>query len=230
MSKINLSPSTISLFLKCPHCFWLKINKKIKLPEPPTSSLPLGMDSIIKIYYDSCRQQGLLPDELKGKVRGRLIPDQKLLNGWRNWRTGLRFTDQELQAGLMGALDDCLIDGDVYIPVDYKTRGYSLKENTTSYYIDQLNFYCFLLEENGYKTNSLAYLVFYISHKMPQHGMVNFSIDVKPIKTDIDRAYNIFKNAVKCLRNPLPPFTEFCNYCGWYRTQNDLLSEKDLFD
>jgi hypothetical protein len=187
------------------------------------------MDLIIKDYFDIFRKKDELPDELKSKVKGVLIKDQNLLNKWRNWRTGLSFIDKDLNAKLFGALDDCLVDNDFYMPLDYKTRGFGLKENTVGFYINQLSFYSLLLEKNGYKTNNLSYLVFYMPDRILEHKQVRFNIEVKPVKTDINLAYKLFKEAVETLRGPLPPFEESCQYCQWYKRQESVVSEKDLF-
>src|SRR3989344_6997509 len=155
---IKLSPSTISLFMECPRCFWLQFNKNIHRPRGIFPSLPGGMDGVIKKYYDSYRRQGRLPPEVNGKLTGKLLDDEKLLKSWQsNWE-GIKYFDKDLNALMKGVLDDCLVDGDIYIPLDYKTRGYDLKEDSTSYYQHQLDIYCYLLDKNGYKTANYAYL------------------------------------------------------------------------
>ena len=63
------------------------------------------MDGIIKKYFDRYRTTGQLPPELRGKVKGKLFSDQAVLNGWRNWRKGLRYKDKKTGVSLMGALD-----------------------------------------------------------------------------------------------------------------------------
>lgn len=76
---IRLSPSTSNLFNDCPRCFWLHINKKIHWPRDIFSSLPSGMDDVIKVYYDRYRTEGVLPPEIEGKVKGNLMPNKKLM-------------------------------------------------------------------------------------------------------------------------------------------------------
>lgn len=127
---IEVSPTILSVFLECPRCFWLLMNHNLRRPTGPVSTLPRGMDGLIKKYFDSFRAKGCLPPEIEGKVRGHLIGDQELLDEWRNWRKGLRFEDRSLGVLLRGALDECLVDEELYIPVDYKTRGYALKKDT----------------------------------------------------------------------------------------------------
>lgn len=87
MSKtIYLSPSKLTLFEECPLCFWLYMVKGIRRPEGPSSTLPRGMDNLIKEYFDRYRKIGEMPPEIKGKVQGKLLEDQELLNEWENYQ------------------------------------------------------------------------------------------------------------------------------------------------
>ena len=214
---IKLSPSTISLYMECPRCFWLQFNKNIHRPRGIFPSLPGGMDGVIKKYYDKYRRQGKLPPEIEGKVIGKLFDDEKLLKSWQsNWE-GLTYEDKELDAVLKGVLDDCLVDDGVYIPLDYKTRGYELKEDTSSYYQHQLDIYCYLLMKNGYKTASFAYLVYYFPRQVAENGRVDFEVEPKKLETDITRAEKLFKDAVECLKGQEPKrHSDFaCEFCNW---------------
>ena len=216
MKPITLSYSSLSLFQECPRCFWLEKIRRISRPETIFPSLPGGMDGVIKKYFDRFRTTGQLPPELKGRVKGRLFPDQQLLDGWRDWRRGLRLTDKETGATLMGALDDCLEHDGCYMPLDYKTRGYPAKENTSSYYQDQLNIYTLLLQENGYQPNKLAYLVFYHPLEQGDGGRITFHMHPVSMKTDPDRALSLFRSAVSLLRsNTCPPASRECGFCAW---------------
>ncbi len=216
-SLIKLSPSTISLFMECPRCFWLQFNKNIHRPRGIFPSLPGGMDGVIKKYYDSYRKTGKLPPEIEGKVTGKLFDDEKLLKSWQsNWE-GLTYQDKELDAVLKGVLDDCLVENDLYIPLDYKTRGYELKEDTSSYYQHQLDMYCFLLVKNGYKAASFAYLVYYYPREVKENGRVEFEVEPKKLDTDIQRAEKLFQDAVACLKGPEPKHhsDSVCEFCNW---------------
>ena len=214
-NKIKLSPSTISLFMECPRCFWLQFNKNIHRPRGIFPSLPGGMDGVIKKYYDSYRRLGKLPPEVDGKLTGKLLADEKLLKSWQSNWVGIKYMDKELNALLKGVLDDCLVDGDTYIPLDYKTRGYDLKEDSTSYYQHQLDIYCYLLAKNGYKTSNFAYLVYYYPRLVRENGQVEFNVEPKKVVTDIRHAEKLFKDAVLCLRGPEPQTHSECEYCSW---------------
>lgn len=149
------------------------------------------MDQVIKAYFDLYRRQNRLPPEMEGKLPGRLLPDQELLNRWRRWTGpssavggkttgGLWYRNKNLGADLVGLLDDCLVDsasgGEIYIPLDYKTRGYPPKENTSGYYQTQLDLYTLLLAENGHKTDKIAYLVYYWPLTIPMTATAAYSI------------------------------------------------------
>jgi len=214
---IYLSPSKLNLFQECPLCFWLHMVKGIHRPEGPFSSLPGGMDGLIKKYFDKYRGLNKMPPELEGKVQGRLLSDQDLLKEWRSVskNSAPKYFDKELNACLFGALDECFVDGDYYIPVDYKTRGYDLKEDSTSFYQTQLDCYTFLLEAEGYKHLSFGYLVYYIPTEVGENGRVQFKVEAHKLETNPLRGYEVFREAVKCVRGSQPISHSQCKFCSW---------------
>jgi len=172
------------------------------------------MDFVIKKYFDQYR--GKLPPDLRGQVDGILMPDLALMNKWRDWRTGLRYTREDLDAELFGALDDCLVDGEYYIPLDYKTRGYPPNEgDSEKYYQTQLDAYSLMLSENQYETKDHAYLVYYYPEEVRSDGVVIFNIKPVKVGTDINRARNLFEDAVEALRGPMPEHHSECEHCNW---------------
>lgn len=212
---LQLSPSKLNLFLECPLCFWLSEVKGIHRPEGIQSTLPRGMDILIKKYFDKYRAKNELPPELSGKVEGKPLTDLALLRKWRYWKTGLRYEDKTLNATLYGALDECFVKENCYIPVDYKTRGFDLKEDPAKYYQTQLDCYTFLLEINGFKHLSFGYLIFYIPKEIKKEGVVRFTIEPKKIKTNPKAGLEVFKKAVKLLRGPQPKSHSECQFCAW---------------
>ena len=226
MKSYFLSPSSLNIFVECPRCFWLKINEKLSRPEQPFSTLPRRMDLLIKAYFDTYRSEKKLPPELVGKVKGELFSALELLNKWRNWQTGLRFRDETSGGSVLcGALDDCLVDGGFHIPIDYKTRGFDLKEDSTSYYLNQISFYNLLLEKNGYKITSFGYLVFYILKGLTEFGQGKFEVSIVKINTDTNKAYSIFKEAIEVLNGPLPSMNTKCTFCQWAKNTSQLNPE-----
>lgn len=180
---------------------------------------------MIKNYYDKYRGTDDLPPEISGVVKGRLMPDQPLMDKWRNWRTGLEYIDKKRKAKLFGALDDCVIEGNAYIPLDYKTRGYPPKEGDSKrYYGNQLNCYTLMLKENGYKIADYGYLVYYYPKSVRKKGIVNFN--VKPVKIEVnaEEGRKTFEAALDLLAGPEPKEHSDCEYCSW---SSQLLEEFD---
>ncbi len=219
---IRLSPSSLNLFLECPRCFYLEQKEGLKRPRGPFPSLPGGMDIAIKKYFDRYRLRGSMPLEIKGKVDGELFPDSEVLDKWRNWRTGLRYDNQELGAALVGALDDCLVHEGRYIPMDYKTRGFDVKEGGESFYQNQLDCYTLLLEANDLPAAGFAYLIYYIPREVGEGGMVRFSVEPHKVATNAARALKVFRDAVSFLRGPLPTECRtVCEFCRWGTANGD---------
>jgi CRISPR/Cas system-associated exonuclease Cas4 (RecB family) len=222
MKEIRLSPSSLNLFLECPRCFWLQLNEGIHRPRGIFPSLPGGMDLVIKDYFDKYREKGELPPEIQGKIEGKLLHDHKLLNKWRNWRTGMEYKDEDLNVVLFGALDDCLESNGKYMPLDYKTRGFAPKEgDSEKYYGNQLDCYALLLEGNGYPVGNYGYLVYYYPEHVEENGTLIFSVEPIQLKIDPNRAKKTLKDAMKLLNGPIPPHHSECEYCIWGRNNGD---------
>lgn len=217
IKSIQLSPSTLSLFLECPKCFWFQKIKGIHRP-PSILALQSNFDRVLKSYFDEYRVKEQLPPELKNKVEGELFKDVGLLEKWRNaLRPALRYQHPEYSNFILaGGIDDCLFDGKYYIPLDFKTTGSSsFEENSEKYYQHQLDIYNFLLEENGYPTKGLAYLIYYKPEKVIDEGVIKFQIVVKKMSTDSKRAKKLFEDAIEILQGPLPKSHSECKFCSW---------------
>lgn len=241
--EIRLSPSALNVFLECQKCFWLEQAKGIHRPRGIFPSLPGGMDILIKKYFDKYRALGKLPPEIDGQVDCELFLDQELLNKWRSWRSGLVFKDSETGATLSGMLDDLGVKsasvkpkksdsqtlfgsasatGGEFVPLDYKTRGFDLKEDSADYYRNQLNCYGLLLRENGMKLAGHAYLLYYIPKELTSGGIVRFDVIPKRVEINPDDALKVFREAVGLIKGPMPARHSECEYCSW---GNDFLVE-----
>lgn len=211
----KLSPSSLSLLKDCPRCFWLHFNKNIKRPDSIFPSLPAGMDRILKAHFDSFMERGMLPPELE-KLNGevKLFDDKGLLKEWRNNLKGIRWTDENGNI-FRGAVDNILQKGKKLIVLDYKTRGYPIKEDTSAHYQDQLDIYNFLLRKNGYKTENYSYLLFYHPSKINGNGDVIFNTDLIKMEISINNAELIFTEALSVLQGKLPEANENCEFCKW---------------
>lgn len=210
----KFSPSSLSLLEDCPRCFWLQFNKDIKRPAGIFPSLPSGMDKILKAHFDSFRDRGALPPELQELNGDVELFNDEILNVWRNNRKGIQWTDE--QGNLFkGAVDNILKNGSKLIVLDYKTRGYPLKEDTAAHYQNQLDIYNFLLRKNGYETADYGYLLFYHPAKVDEKGDVVFNIDLIKMEISVKNAERVFKHALEVLNGKMPSPKDHCEFCKW---------------
>src|SRR3989338_4487767 len=193
MPPYKFSATGMSLLDDCPRCFWLHFKKDIKRPAGIFPSLPSGMDRILKAHFDSFRDRGELPpelEELNGNVK--LFDNVELLDIWRNNFKGVQWTDKKGNL-FKGAIDNILVKEKKLIVLDYKTRGYPLKEDTAEHYQGQLDIYNLLLRKNNYETEDYSYLLFYHPDKVNEKGNVVFNTNLIKMKISIKNAENIFK-------------------------------------
>ena len=220
MKPIQLSPNSLNLYLECPHCFWLDKNMGIKRPPPYPYALNSAVDSLLKDEFDTYSAKNLPHPMLKdNNIDARLFSNQKLLNQWRNNFAGIRFFDPDLQATLFGAVDDVLeFDGGAIAPLDYKSTG-SSAANVYDRFQLQLDTYTFLMEKNGFKTTRKGYLAFYIVDK--SRGFIDrlpFRKEMVQIETNPSDIYEIFKDAVNCLKQQAPPpHSPDCKFNVWLK-------------
>ncbi len=216
----QLSPNSLNLFLECPHCFWLDKNLGIKRPPPYPYALNSAVDALLKEEFDTYRAKNLPHPLLADNgIKAKLFGNQNLLNQWRNNFAGIRYFDKDLQATLFGAVDDVLEFEDGRLaPLDYKSTG-SSAANVYDRFQLQLDTYTFLLEKNGYNTVRKGYLAFYIVDK--SRGFIDrlpFRKEVMEIETNPSDIYEIFKDAVLCLKQPAPPpHSDDCQFFKWLK-------------
>ena len=225
--------SGLNVYRDCPKCFWLLYNKKISRPRGIFPSLPGGMDEVIKKYFDTYRQTAAgLPPELAGQIEARLFADQALLDRWRNWRSGLSWStvikkgNRAADVTLFGALDDCLVGErrlgrvkqEIFIPLDYKTRGSAPRPGDSErYYQTQLDTYTTLLHHNGYETGDQAWLVYYYPLSVKKNGQVKFQVKPVAVPVSVGRLEKMLAEAVEVLLGPSPLKHGLCEFNDWHR-------------
>ena len=209
----KLSPSRLSLMEECPRCFWLDKHKVWKRPNSIFPSLPSGMDNILKKHFNRFRDRGLLPPELCNNnhcENMKLFDNNELLKAWQNNLKGVRWEDKKGNI-LFGAVDNILVNGRKLIVLDYKTRGFPLKEDTADHYQNQLDIYNFLLGKNGYETEDYAFLLFYVPKEVTETGEVIFDTSLVKRKININNAEQLFEKALKLLNGDCPD--KCCEWC-----------------
>ena len=210
---LKLSPSSLNLMLNCPRCFWLHLIKGVKRPSGAFPSLPSGMDKILKEHFDRFMKKGKLPPELKNLKGYTLFSDEETLKVWRNNFKGVSYTDEKTSILLHGAVDNILVKGKKLVVLDYKTRGFPLKEDTHKHYQAQMDIYNFLLRKNGYETEDYTYLLFYHPNRVLETGEVLFNTDIVKMKASAKDGENVFLEGIKILKGEEPKSDKECEWC-----------------
>jgi len=202
----KISPSSLNLMIECPHCFWLKVIKKIDRPQGPMAGIVMKMDSIIKHYFDKYRELNQLPPIIEGKVNGSLP---------KKMPKTLKF-DYNKIITIVGKPDDYIeIDDGLIIPLDHKTKSKSPEEAHPANIV-QMHIYSYLLEKNNYKTTNKAYLAFYYPEDCELHNGMDMKCTIIEIKTSIKKAEELLDNATDILELEEPPKpSKECEYCWW---------------
>src|SRR3989344_3505637 len=209
----KLSPSSLNLFNECPRCFWLEKHKKWKRPSSPFPSLPSGMDRILKEHFDKFRDKGELPPEIannKECKNMKLFDDVEKMKVWQSNFKGVSWKDK-MGNELHGAVDNILVKGKKLIVLDYKTRGYAVKDDTAEHYRLQQNIYNFLLRKNGYETEDYFFLLFYYPKEVLFTGEVIFDTELVKMKVDVSSAEKVWKRALRVLAGGGPD--KSCEWC-----------------
>ena len=196
-------------------CFWLTQHKKWKRPAGIFPSLPSGMDRIFKEHFDRFMEKGTLPPELceNQDCEGlKLFDNKELLKDWRNNFRGVRWTDEEGNI-FFGAIDNILVKKEKLIVLDYKTKGFPIKDidEASNYYQNQLNIYNLLLRKNNYETEDYAFLLFYVPKEVTETGEVIFDTELVKREIDVNNAEQIFSKALEVLNGECPE--KGCEWC-----------------
>lgn len=171
------------------------------------------MDRILKTHFDKFKNKDLLPPELcenKECKNMKLFNDDERMKVWQSNFKGITWADKDGNE-LHGAVDNILVKGKKLIVLDYKTRGYALKEDTAEHYRLQQNIYNFLLRKNGYETEDFFFLLFYVPKEVNETGEVIFDTELVKMNVDVKMAEKTWKNALKLLNSDCP--TKSCEWC-----------------
>ena len=213
MVVYKLSPSALNLMKDCLRCSWLHQHKVWKRPSGIFPSVPSGMDRILKVHFDKFMEEGKMPPELcenDSCVGMKIFEDKEKMKVWQSNFKGISWMDKKGNE-LHGAVDNILVKGKKLIVLDYKTRGYPLKEDTAAFSQNQLDIYNFLLRKNGYETEDYGFLLFYVPREVLGNGDFVFDVELVKMSTDCERAEEIWVRALELLDGECP--SDKCEWC-----------------
>ena len=162
---MRISRSKIELFQRCPRCFWLDVNAKIKQPSGPPFSLNVAVDHLFKNEFDAYRGGNVVPPRLAAAGINCIPAAHPELEKWRYNFKGVSAKHNSTGLELFGAIDDLWVDDvGIHYVVDYKATSkneeVSIDADWQIAYKRQVEFYQWLLRRNGLQMSNRAWFVY----------------------------------------------------------------------
>jgi hypothetical protein len=216
---IKLSRSKIELFLDCPRCFWLEVNKGLKRPPSFPYTINSAIDALLKQEFDAHREDGTVHYIIK-KYNIDAIPYKcKEIDTWRQNFTGIQFHHKPTDFLVFGAVDDVWVNpaGELIV-VDYKATGANQYQIYPEYK-RQMEVYQWLLLQNKYKVSKTGYFLFAKVNKNNgfAEGKLSFDLSLEALKGNNIWVEDALFRAKKSLGSAIPDPSTECQYCQFVK-------------
>lgn len=220
---MRLSRTKIELFQRCPRCFWLEMNAKVKPPSGPPFSLNSAVDHLFKNEFDAYRGGGVVPPRLAAEGIQCIPAAHPEMATWRHNFSGASAVHKSTGIELFGAIDDLWVDGEgTHYVVDYKATSkaaeVTLDAEWQGGYKRQVEFYQWLLRQNGLKVSDRAWFVYTngIKDDGPFDDVLRFRTRLIAYDGDASWVDGVVGAAHACLGQKTAPEPalqcEFCQY------------------
>ncbi|MGH8616981.1 MAG: PD-(D/E)XK nuclease family protein [Burkholderiales bacterium] len=220
---MRLSRSKIELFQRCPRCFWLTVNAKIRQPSGPPFSLNIAVDHLFKNEFDAYRGGSIVPPRLAAAGIQCIPAAHPDLQKWRHNFTGVSAQHEPTGYELFGAIDDLWVDSEgVHYVVDYKATSkkseVSLDADWQISYKRQAEFYQWLLRRNGLPISDRAWFVYTngIADDAPFDDVLRFRTRLIPYDGDDSWVEPALESVSRCLSlSAAPQSGSDCEQCQY---------------
>lgn len=220
----RISRSKVDLFLECPKCFYL--DRRLGVARPPgyPFSLNSAVDALLKKEFDAHRAKGSAHPLMK-QYRVDAVPFQhEKMNEWRDsLRAGVTYEHTPTNFLVTGGVDDIWVNpkGELIV-VDYKATSKNGEVNLDAEWQDgykrQMEFYQWLLRQNGFTVSPTGYFVYCNgdADKEAFDAKLEFDIKLIPYTGDdrwIEPALLKIKEVLEDSR--IPKAHADCDYCRY---------------
>ena len=221
----KVSRSKIDLYINCPRCFYLDRRLNIKRPSGPPFNINSAVDKLLKSEFDVHRAQGTKhPIHDEYGVDAIPAPHDDL-DKWRENFHGIQYLHQPTNLLLFGAIDDLWVNSKgEYMVVDYKATAKKDPvielghETWHDQYRRQIEFYQWLLRQNGYKVSNTGYWVYCTGdpEKKSFNKKAEFRVHLISYEGNDSWVEDAVNSAYTCLiSDKIPPVSESCEYCSY---------------
>lgn len=234
---IKISRSKIDLFLECPRCFYLDIQKKIKRPPGFPFNLNNAVDMLLKKEFDRHRVAGTKhPLQIEFNIDA--VPaNHPMMDKWRqSMQHGVIYQDIARDLHIYGGIDDLWINSEgEYHVVDYKATAKDSPvtelADWTAGYKRQMEVYQWLLRKNGLKVSNTAYFVYCTGNNSADSfdNKIEFHSHIIPYVGNDSWIEQTISDLHNCLSNSKTPIkSESCQYCNFLKNvYHQLIQDKN---
>ena len=209
----KLSRSKVDFFLNCPRCFYM--DRRLGIVQPPgfPFNLNSAVDNLLKNEFDYYRNLQI-PHPYIERLGLNAVPFQhEKLDKWRHNFSGVVYQHKALKLHLFGAVDDLWInlDTEELIVVDYKATSKNSEVNLDADwqigYKRQMEFYQYLLRNNGFKVSDIGYIIYANGKSDEKEFNKNLSFEeyLFPLACNTDWVDEIIKEIYQCLNSEKLP-------------------------
>jgi hypothetical protein len=220
----KLSRSKVDYFLNCARCFYM--DRRMGIGQPPgfPFNLNSAVDSLLKNEFDYYRKIQKPHPYIKELGLNAIPFKHEDLDKWRHNFSGVIYQHQELKLHLFGAVDDIWIDLDTdeLIVVDYKATSKNGEINLDAEwqigYKRQMEFYQYLLRNNGFKVSNTGYFVYCNGIRQSERfdEKLEFKVHLLDYTGDDSWIENTLSDLIVNLnQDSIPDFNPDCEYCKY---------------
>jgi len=224
----QLSRSKVEYFIDCKRCFYLDRRHGINRPPGFPFNLNSAVDNLLKNEFDGYREKGEAHPYIE-KLGLNAVPfKHENMDRWRANFTGVSFVHEPTNFHLFGAVDDVWIklDTDELIVVDYKATSkaaeITLDADWQMGYKRQMEFYQYLLRQNGFKVSDTGYFVYCngIKNKESFDEKLEFKVSLIPYKGNADWIeLKLMEIHALLNQEETPQPSENCDYCNYLKAR-----------
>lgn len=220
----RISRSKVQLWIDCPRCFYLDVRLGVKRPAGFPFNLNSAVDALLKKEFDIYRNAKTQHPYIKLTGLNAIPFQHENLETWRSNFKGVSFVHKKTNFETFGAVDDLWIDLDTdeIIVVDYKATSkaaeVTIDEEWQRGYKNQMEFYQWLLRQNGFKVAKRGWFVYCngIKDKDKFDETLSFSVKLLPYDGDDGWIEPVLLEIKKRLDdNSIPSASEICDHCKY---------------
>ena len=227
----RISRSKVQLWLDCPRCFYLDVRLGIKRPPGFPLSLNSAVDALLKKEFDVHRENKTTHSYIREAGLNAIPFQHENLDLWRNNFKGVSYLHKKTNFETFGAIDDLWLNLDTneVIVVDYKATSkndeVTLDAEWQDGYKNQMEFYQWLLRNNGLKIANQGWFV-YCNGRKDLDGFNNhleFVVKMLPYEGNTSWIDKTLDRIKRCLEsNSTPISAEDCDHCKYVSEYNKV--------